>query len=792
MPSRIIQATITANETTDLPNGGHALFGTIISDTGAVSGAVVTAATLKLAQVKCYTTTAYLAVRYGGSSGDVVAITGALDGNSSDHTVTMELSSLSPGLLADVSTIALSVVGTAGSGNKINFRPGCTITLTIDYEVITACEPPETVTVDAVNVAPGTKVNLRWSGASAGTSNPIIGYEIYRATSDMGTYELLSTMATTDTAGSVTVTAPTTNGTAYFYKIRTIGSRSGYEGALSEASATLACNFAAVGAPTALRIDTTNVAPGAKATLSWSGATAGENNAITGYKIYQATAATGEYKLLSTVTTAETFGSATVTAPSESGAEHYYKVQTLGALAGNDSELSDTYAALTCTYSSPSAPTRVQIGGASSVYSPPGEPLTLNWSGAADGANNPITGYKVYQGGVEYRTDLGADVTSCSVPAHDAAGCSYKYTVAAIGTYSNSSQSTPVWVYSYTDPTAPTAVSVANSKPAANSRTTLSWSGAKPGGYNDIAGYRVYRSTAVNGEYALIASVAATALSCPVNAPNREGGVYYFRVVTVGAYSLSAKSTAYAAVTAGEDTSAEGNETTVIVTPRRREKRKIIFGDYDTAIDGGWTLTGWSFPEPATQERFVSVPLRLDGPLDQSTTLTDGDPRFGSRSLTATFECSEGTRLEREDIISDMLNRLHGHRVRIILPDDPAHYAEGRLAVAKNYNDMAHAAVTVKATCAPWRYSTTETQVELLASDVVQMAVLSNSGRRVAVPEITLTGFDAHVDLLCEGRSWTLTEGTHRLPGLVLRNGNTLISYSGVGTLALRYREAIL
>lgn len=38
------------------------------------------------------------------------------------------------------------------------------------------------------------------------------------------------------------------------------------------------------------------------------------------------------------------------------------------------------------------------------------------------------------------------------------------------------------------------------------------------------------------------------------------------------------------------------------------EKRKIIFGNYDTALDGLWTLTGWSLSEPAYKSNFVAVP----------------------------------------------------------------------------------------------------------------------------------------------------------------------------------------
>jgi len=126
------------------------------------------------------------------------------------------------------------------------------------------------------------------------------------------------------------------------------------------------------------------------------------------------------------------------------------------------------------------------------------------------------------------------------------------------------------------------------------------------------------------------------------------------------------------------------------------EKRKIIFGTYDTAVDGLWTLAAWSLSSAQHVTNYVAVPGR-DGSLDLSTAITDGEPRYNDRTLTATFESSEGDRLEREGRINVMTNWLDGWRMNIELPDDPDHYITGRLHIQKDYNDPAHAAVTVTA-----------------------------------------------------------------------------------------------
>lgn len=219
------------------------------------------------------------------------------------------------------------------------------------------------------------------------------------------------------------------------------------------------------------------------------------------------------------------------------------------------------------------------------------------------------------------------------------------------------------------------------------------------------------------------------------------------------------------------------------------EKRKIIFGDYDTALHGPWTLGPWSFPEPEPQENLVTVPGK-DGPLDLSTVLTDGEPVYGPRKLTASLECSEGTRLDREAMISAMVNQLDGRRMNIILPDDPTRYITGKVRVKKEYNDPAHAAVTVTAACEPWRFNALETRILLVASASERLSVLPNTGRRVVIPEVVATG--ALVVLSTEEYTWDLTPGTYKLPELKLKPGNMAVTYSGSGTVAFSYREAVL
>lgn len=219
-------------------------------------------------------------------------------------------------------------------------------------------------------------------------------------------------------------------------------------------------------------------------------------------------------------------------------------------------------------------------------------------------------------------------------------------------------------------------------------------------------------------------------------------------------------------------------------------KRKIIFGTYDTAADGLLTLTGWELSAPEYQSNMVEVPGR-DGSLDLSTALTDGEPRYKSRTLTATFETSEGTRLERKSRLDTMVNRLDGRRMDIQLPDDDTRYITGRVHVAVAYNDPAHGAVTVTAVCDPWRYSKAEAAVTLTAGAEAQTTSLVNAGRRSQAPTLTVDSA-SRVTLVSGSHTWTLSSGVYILPDFILQQGSNPLTYSGEGTVEIRYREAIL
>lgn len=220
------------------------------------------------------------------------------------------------------------------------------------------------------------------------------------------------------------------------------------------------------------------------------------------------------------------------------------------------------------------------------------------------------------------------------------------------------------------------------------------------------------------------------------------------------------------------------------------QKRRIIIGDYDTAAHG-WTLTAWRLSDAKQKTNYVNK-VNGDGSWDLSTVATDGIPIYEDRELTATLECSEGTRLDREAVINHMINSLDGYQWKIQLPDDDKHYIFGRVHVVREYNNLAHGSVSLTATVEPWKYANAEKSVTVTASAEAKAVQLTNVGRRPVVPVLRVSGTDASMTLVFGSSTIAMSAGTRQWPEILLTSGAHTLTYIGTGTLTITYREAVL
>lgn len=286
--------------------------------------------------------------------------------------------------------IDVSRNGGSGTGNCALFKSDITITVAYEY-AYTACSAPTSVTVSNSTPLAGESVTLSWSGAKAGDLNPIQSYEVHRATSASGTYSLLATVKTSATSGSTTVTAPSTMGSSYYYKVKTIGTldSTAYDSDLSTAYAIVtAKTVTACSAPTTVTLSSATVDAGTAYTLSWSGAAAGTNNEILGYAIYRSTD-NSTFENLQNYTTAATSGSISLTNSPSNDTTYYYKVATVGSTDGALSAFSSVASITVLTYTAVgniTAKTAATLAEGS---------VKVSWTASTNGRNNPVKNYLI-------------------------------------------------------------------------------------------------------------------------------------------------------------------------------------------------------------------------------------------------------------------------------------------------------------------------------------------------------------------------------------------------------------
>jgi phage-related protein len=212
----------------------------------------------------------------------------------------------------------------------------------------------------------------------------------------------------------------------------------------------------------------------------------------------------------------------------------------------------------------------------------------------------------------------------------------------------------------------------------------------------------------------------------------------------------------------------------------------VSFLGYHSEKDLNLLLTGKEIGAPEIKRQTIDV-AGSDGELD----FTDffGEPKYGNAQHQFTFE-SIRPRNEQLSQYTDLKNKLHGKKGRIILDDDPSFFYVGRCTVSKYTNEKNIGKITVTCDCEPYKYKLTETVVTR-AVNGTDMIVLTNSRKR-AVPLVTVQTSTSMDIVYKEDFDWSLASGSYLLPELELAEGDNVVTVIGTGTISFTWREAVL
>jgi hypothetical protein len=216
-------------------------------------------------------------------------------------------------------------------------------------------------------------------------------------------------------------------------------------------------------------------------------------------------------------------------------------------------------------------------------------------------------------------------------------------------------------------------------------------------------------------------------------------------------------------------------------------ERFFILDKYNTWYDWRLILTDKTINEPDPNTKYINID-GMSGSLDLSDALT-GEITYKDRTISATFWTDKGNYKERGKLLRSIITALHGHKIKIIEPDDPSHYFYGHVKIKSHENIIPYLKFTIEATCEPWRYSRAESYrtVEVNNDDV--SVIINNNGVKSLSPDIIVRGA---VKIATDDITVELTDGEYKISDFKLLSGANNINVSGTGAVTFFYREADL
>lgn len=209
-----------------------------------------------------------------------------------------------------------------------------------------------------------------------------------------------------------------------------------------------------------------------------------------------------------------------------------------------------------------------------------------------------------------------------------------------------------------------------------------------------------------------------------------------------------------------------------------------------TANDWDLIMSEKNIGLPAPRFVMVDMPDR-DGELDH-TDVMRGRVSYKNRTLSFSFICTSHQSTWAA-LVREIAGFVHGKRMKIIDPDDPWNYYIGRCTLGEpTYKGAAIMFLELTVNAEPYRLNDFLTEVNYLITDpTADNTVTLLNDTMPVIPTLSVKG---NMTLSFGTYSATLTDGTYRLPGLVLKQGlnDIKITTEDIGSIRFRYRQGAI
>lgn len=209
----------------------------------------------------------------------------------------------------------------------------------------------------------------------------------------------------------------------------------------------------------------------------------------------------------------------------------------------------------------------------------------------------------------------------------------------------------------------------------------------------------------------------------------------------------------------------------------------IKFDNYESWSDWGLSLDSYTISSPEPHINIVSIPFSND---IIDLTEFNGEPTYKPRTVTFNFTMLDNG-VPFMQRYTEILNILHGKRIKVVEPRDTEHYLDTRLTVGEVEKNNSTWHFAVEGTAKPYKYKNSTTIVNVTSTDVQTIVLFENEGL-TTTPEFTT---DANVQIVHGANSFAINEGTHKLM-IVFKKGSNELKFLGNANVTVSYQEGVL
>ena len=223
----------------------------------------------------------------------------------------------------------------------------------------------------------------------------------------------------------------------------------------------------------------------------------------------------------------------------------------------------------------------------------------------------------------------------------------------------------------------------------------------------------------------------------------------------------------------------------------------VYFGDKNTWTN--WFLIPDSRPvfnPPKQKTQYLDIP-GASGSIDLSESLFPY-PVFYDREGTMDFIVDNDHKAWHE-LYSEIMDYLHGRRMRARLEDDPNYYYEGRFSVNEWRSEESNSVISIDYRVEPYKRATAETQLisrTTTSSRVSNTIAAGSYGNAPVSPRLVVStsvsqGMTVRFVNATLGIDETLLlkTGTHTPPEFVLYGGAATMYFTGAGSVQVYARK---